>query len=133
MLTQRNINTGGSIPAKELFIGHLAGDFDVPAEPRSVHQQVQVRFITACLIEFTDQDKFQRNVPDRPDLINELDQLVLAFVRHDPSDKQKPEHGAVVMERRLRVRSASDGGEILEQWDDGYVVKAALAQLQPIE
>src|SRR6516225_11439061 len=103
MLTQRNIDTGGSIPAKELFIGHLSGDFDVPAKPRSVHQRVQVRFITACLIEFTDQDKAQWNTPDRSDLIDELDQLVLAFVPHEPSDKQKPEHGPVVMERRLRM------------------------------
>src|SRR6516165_10723891 len=80
-----------------------------------------------------DQNKPQRKVPYRPDPVDELDEFVLAFVGHEPSDEQQPDRGRLVMVRRLRMRGIPDSGEIFEQRNNRHVLKATLAQLPRIE
>src|SRR5215472_9135905 len=133
VLAQRNISAGGPVPAEELLVGHLPDDVDPPAESRSLDLLVELQAVTVSCVEMTDQDKLQRNPSDGADLVDKVDQFMLALVRHDPADEQQPEHGPFVIVRRLRVWSISDPGEILQQRDDRHVVEAPAGELARIE
>src|SRR6266851_6133853 len=133
VFAQRNVGVSCSVPAKKLLIGHRTGDFDGLAERRSTNKLIQVRFISAPFVKLANQDEAQRNAGNRPNFINEFDQLVLTLVRHPPTDKQKPNDCRLVIVRRLRVWRISNRGEIFKQRDNGYVAEASAAQLSRIE